>query len=171
MSENVEHELPSQGNPAAAALEPTTKTDKDAVAVGAGVAAETSSGYGAEAATSGTASDRAQDQEVEALQSLYRQAVHLPEPEPEYQPDGPITRMTHHQLQAMRSRTAVETEIKVPFKETVANFVIRSFDELKQTFKRSSAPRRRKCLDVGHECIHCGKQFAVEAKKDADKGK
>ncbi len=153
MSENVEHELPSQGSPTGA-LEPATEKSekKEPIEV-----------------PSVAASDLAQEREVEALQSLYRQVVHLPEPEPEYQPDGPITRMTHNQLKAMKVKVAHEVEVKVPFKETVANFIIRSFDELKQTFKSSSAPRRTKCLDVGHECIHCGKQFALEDKKDKDK--
>lgn len=104
----------------------------------------------------------------EALHSLYRHAVHMPEPEPEYLgPDQPITRMTHHELKAMRSKS-VETEVKVPFQTTFANFVIRSFDEFLQTFKRSTEVRRPKCLDSGHQCVHCGKQFAVEKKKEKD---
>jgi hypothetical protein len=152
VSENVEHEMPSQMNPTGAFEPSAVQTEPIPVAAP-------------------TASDQAQDREVEALQSLYRQAVHLQEPEPEYQPESPITRMTHHQLQAMRAKTGTETEIKVPFKETVASFIIRSFDEFKQSFKKSGSPRRAKCLDVGHECIHCGKQFAVEYKKDKDKDK
>ncbi len=155
MSENVEHELPSQGSPAGALEATPLKSDtSEPIEV-----------------LRPAASDLAQEREVEALQSLYRQVVHLPEPEPEYQPDEPITKMTHNQLKAMRVKVAHEVEVKVPFKETVANFVIRSFDELKQMFKSSSAPRRLKCLDVGHECIHCGKQFAIEDKKDKEKDK
>lgn len=104
----------------------------------------------------------------EALHSLYRHAVHMPEPEPEYLgPDQPITKMTHHELKAMRSKS-VETEVKVPFQTTFANFVIRSFDEFLQSFKRSTEIRRPKCLDAGHQCVHCGKQFAVEKKKEKE---
>jgi hypothetical protein len=104
----------------------------------------------------------------DALYSLYRQAVHMPEPEPEYLgPDQPITRMTHHELKAMRSKS-VETEVKVPFQTTFANFVIRSIDELLQTFRKSTEVRRPKCLDAGHQCVHCGKQFAIEKKKDKE---
>jgi hypothetical protein len=155
VSENVEHELPSQGSPAGA-LEPTpVKSEKSEPTE----------------VLPPAASDLAQDREVEALQTLYRQVIHLPEPEREYQPDEPITRMTHNQLKSMRVKVAHEVEVKVPFKETVANFVIRSFDELKEMFKNNNAPRRLKCLDVGHECIHCGKQFAIEDKKNKDKEK
>lgn len=109
------------------------------------------------------------DPEKDALHSLYKQAVHLTEPEPVYAgPETPITRMTQHELRAMRAKSGVEVEVKVPFKETVANFVIRSFDELMQTFRRAGE-RRLKCLDVGHECIHCGKQFAIEPEKGKGK--
>jgi hypothetical protein len=153
VSEKVEHELPSQGSPAGALESTPADSEKNELIEVPPLAA----------------SDLAQEREVEALQSLYRQVVHLPEPEPEYQPDGPITKMTHNQLKAMKVKVAHEVEVKVPFKKTVANFVIRSFDELKQTFKSSSAPRRLKCLDNGHECIHCGKLFAIDDKKDKDK--
>jgi hypothetical protein len=111
----------------------------------------------------------AEDREAEALHSLYRQAVHLTEPEPVYAPDAPITKMTHSEIRVMRAKTGVEVEVKVPFKETVINFVIRTIDECLQTFRRAGETRRRKCLDVGHECIHCGKRFALEPKKDKDK--
>jgi hypothetical protein len=76
VSEKVEHELPSQGSPAGALESTPADSEKNELIEVPPLAA----------------SDLAQEREVEALQSLYRQVVHLPEPEPEYQPDGPITR-------------------------------------------------------------------------------
>ena len=107
--------------------------------------------------------EQSEDAEQAALHSLYKKAVHLTDPEPEYHPDQPIAKMTHHELKAMRSKSVV-VEAKVPFKETFANSVIKSFDEFLQSFKKTAEPRRLKCLDTGHECIHCGKKFEIEDK-------
>ena len=124
-------------------------------------------GKGSSAQNLNRATEAPARQETDALHSLYRQAVHLAEEKPPYNgPSKPITRMTHNDLQAMKAGTIVEQEVKAPFKVTVANFAIRFWDELMLSFKPGGDNRRLKCLDVGHECIHCGKQFAIEQAKD-----
>ena len=110
------------------------------------------------------------DPEVAALHSLYKKAVHLVDPEPVYQgPDEPIAKMTHHELRALRSKHVSTAEVKVPLKESFATAVIKMFDDFLQSFKKTGQTRRLKCLDAGHECMHCGKKFVDDDKKSKDK--
>lgn len=115
----------------------------------------------------------------EALGELYRQAVKLPEVAEddvleesltEAAPARPITKITHHEIKAMRAITATEAEPMIVAQQTqhrVGNFLIRIWD----SFLASLKPKTGTCTEDGHECIHCGARFKTEATKDPSKQK
>jgi hypothetical protein len=103
------------------------------------------------------------DEAVDDLQALYRQAIHMPEPEREgARPKTPITRMTHNDIQTMRVKTGSEKVVGPSLKVRTAAWIIKTFDKVKNSFKSPALDRRRPaCLDAGHQCVHCGKTFSA----------
>lgn len=115
----------------------------------------------------------------EALGELYRQSVKLPdtteeeilqESLTEAAPPRPITKITHHEIKAMRAVTTAEAEpleVAEQAKHQVSNFIIRGWD----SFVASLKPKKVQCSDSAHECIHCGAKFKGETIKEAPKQK
>jgi hypothetical protein len=115
-------------------------------------------------------------EDQEALGELFRQSVKLPdaveeevldEPLTKADPVRPITKITHHEIKAMRAVTTTDAEPLVVAQHKVGNFLIRGWD----SFIASLKPTKLKCSDDSHECIHCGARFKGEIDKEPKKQK
>ncbi len=107
-----------------------------------------------------------ENEDQEALGELYRQSVKLPEsaenemheePLTETAPIRPITRITHHEIKAMRAVTSTEAEPVAVAQHKVGNFIIRAWD----AFVSSLKPKTIKCAADAHACIHCVARFSI----------
>lgn len=65
-----------------------------------------------------------------------------------------ITRITHQEIQAMRTTTAKHEESALAAANDVNQEILRTLGKMMDVFR----PRlRRSCALVGHECLHCGR--------------
>jgi hypothetical protein len=117
-----------------------------------------------------------ENEDQEALGELFRQSVKLPdaienevteEPLTAAGPVRPITRITHHEIKAMRAVTTADAEPIAVAQHKVGNFIIRGWD----SFIASLKPKKLNCIDEGHECIHCGARFKGAVANDPKKQK
>lgn len=99
------------------------------------------------------------DLEHQELQSIVNQLVKLPEDTPPPKPVK-ITRITHHEISAMRSTQSKMPAAKVEQKAK-ASALIQTFDAFMGLFKQQD--RRSRCLIDGHECKHCGQIVKAQA--------
>jgi hypothetical protein len=115
-------------------------------------------------------------EDQEALGELFRQSVKLPDVcEEEIVEESlteaaavrPISKITHHEIKAMRAVTTADAEPMAVAQHKVGNFMIRGWD----AFVASLRPKTLKCAADGHECIHCGARFGTETAKDPKKQK
>ena len=102
----------------------------------------------------------------EKLQEIVNHLVKLPEEEPAVKPTK-ITRITHHEINAMRVTQSKIPAMKVEQKNK-SKSLIQTFDAFMGLFKHQE--KRSRCLVDGHECKHCGQIVKVAEGSEVPRG-
>ncbi len=112
------------------------------------------------------------DKEHLRLQKLVNQMVKLPSDEPDEHsaPPVPISKITHHQIAAMKSTVVAHTEAKKAQPEDKSFMV--SFFQFLDDFKVMMMPeaKRTRCRLEGHECKNCGAHINFVEEPEEEKG-